>query len=240
MAAAAYDLFREEATRAGAAYASVELSTTWHRVLLCEVVLDGDAPAALREAIDDTIEVLRGIWITLLLQDDADVRRRLDSVHAAIQHDVAATERAWVKGIADPRLLARRLADRRDAHRDALAHKAPHGVGILIAQKARATEPYPSALCAAKAGLDTMLATIDVMRACETDESALALLVEDHVVLEHVAFGAIGAWRLGEIEGELAAREIEAHVSAVHERLRTRASLRPTAPRAPSIAPRVA
>jgi hypothetical protein len=212
VAAAAYDRPHRESTPSGTVYAPVRLSPVWHRVLLCDAVLDAHAPAGLRKAIDDTLDLLRVVWVGLLLETDEVVQRRLDLAHAAIQHELAQAHLAWTRGLAEEHSIVHRLVSRREGQRRALAYPEPHGVGMAFPQQSRATEPHPPALRAATRALDAMVATIDVMRTYDVDAVGLAPL---QTVLEHVGFAAVGAWRLGEIEGAQAAWMIEGQVSLV-------------------------
>lgn len=220
IAAAAYDRLGHESTASGASYAPVALSASWHRVILCRIDPD-HAPDGLRKVIDDTLGWLRVVWIGMLLEGDEIVQRRLDIAHAAVQHELGQAHLAWTRGLDEGPRIVGRLVARREAYRKALACPAPEGVGMAFPQGGRATEDYPAALQAATQALDAMLATIDVMRTYRADDVGLAPL---RTGLELVGLDAVGAWRLGEIEGARAARVIAAQVGVVDAHFRDRSA----------------
>jgi hypothetical protein len=163
------------------------------RTVLCDLVLAGDPPEALRLAVAETLAVLRVTWIALLQCDDGPERRLLDAVHAALQCELAAVEWTWSGGAGDGHALARVLAGRRERHRCALAAPPPVGVGLLIPGQARANEALPGPLVAAWEALARELGGVDPARASG---------------LRDAAYDALGAWRLREVEATDAAASI--------------------------------
>lgn len=200
LAAAAYDRAREARRRSGdrVVLVGVDLGPGVRRTLVGDLALDGDPPEVLRAAIADTLAMLRIAWMAVLQADDEDDDGRgsaIDAVHAALQCQLAATEWTWASGTADGHALGRTLARRREDFRQAIARPHPHGAGILLPQRARASEPLPRLLVDACAALD------------HAAEGATRL----HASLLHeVGYAAIGAWRLLELEDAAAAAAIDA------------------------------
>ncbi|HEY8039214.1 MAG TPA: hypothetical protein VIF15_05440 [Polyangiaceae bacterium] len=195
LAAAAYDRGLEAHRWAEdrALFVGVELETGAQRTLLCDLMLAGEPPEALRTAVADTLSVLRVAWIALLQAGDG-ARRRLDAVHAAVQCELVATEWTWSTRGTDGHALARALVHRRERHRQALTRPAPAGLGLLLPRQSRATEPLPESLLEARRTL-----ALEAARAGRPQALHLA----------SVAYGAIGGWRLGELEAASAAATID-------------------------------
>lgn len=195
LAAAAYDRGRDarRSPEDRTVFVSVDLGPGARRTLLCDVVLAGEPPESLRNAVADTLSVLRIAWVAMLHEGDGIQRRRLEAAHAAIQCELASTEWAWSSGHADARALGRTLVARSERHRKALAMPAPHGVGLLVPGRARAAEALPSALGDAhKALLDAAAKGGRARREW----------------LEEASYAAVGAWRLGEVEASVAVSAI--------------------------------
>ena len=91
----------------------------------------------------------------------------------------------------------RTLARRRERLRGAVALPPPHGIGLLLPRHARANEAFAGRLAAAWDALARALVAADRARAARLREDT-----ED----------AVGAWRLGEMEGGDAAAAIEAAI----------------------------
>ena len=195
LAAAVYDRARAAGPGLGdrAVFAGVT-ALRGGRTVLCDLILPGDPPEALRLAVADTLAVLRVTWIALLQREDGPDRRLLDAVHAALQCELAAVEWIWSGGAGDGHALARTLAGRRERHRAALAAPPPAGTGLLIPKHARANEALPAPLEAAFGELERELGRgADSARATRVREEACE---------------ALGAWRLGEIEAADAAASV--------------------------------
>jgi hypothetical protein len=167
------------------------------RTILSAVTLDGQPPESLRLAVAETLAVLRVTWIALLRCEGEPDRRRLDAVHAALQCELAATEWTWSGGSGDGHDRGRTLIRRRERHREAVAAPPPVGLGLLLPRHGRANETFAGKLAAAWDTLARALVGADRARAARLREDA-----ED----------AVGAWRLGEMEGGDAAAAIEAAI----------------------------
>jgi hypothetical protein len=170
LAAAAYDRVSpdRDASRDRVEFVGVLLDPGLRRTLLCDLTLTGDPPDCLRTVVDETLAFLKTLWIALLQHDDDDERRRLATLHAALQCDLVTADWSWSTGRAEARALSRNITRTRESYRERLAMPPPYGLGLVLPLESRATAPLPEALRMARSG---------------ADESA---------------FEAIGAWRLGE------------------------------------------
>jgi hypothetical protein len=170
LAAAAYDRAcpEHDAGRDRVVFVGVQLEPGVRRTLLCQLTLTGDPPECLRASVADTLALLRTLWIALLEGDDEEERRRLATVHAALQCDLVTADWSWSTGRAEARALARSMARAREGYRARLAMPPPYGLGLVLPLHSRATEPLPEALRIA------------------------------HDEADDGAYAAIGAWRLGE------------------------------------------
>jgi hypothetical protein len=197
LAAAAYDRAREtrRVTEDRIVFVGVELAPGMRRTLLGDVTLAGDPPEVLRAAVADALAMLRVAWIALLDADDDRTGPTLQAVHAALQCEVAAAEWTWSSATAEGHALGRTLARRCESLRQAIALPRPHGAGMLLPLRARASEPLPRALAEACAAVEGVAAGTDPVHGS---------------LLREAAYSAVGAWRLREIEESAAALAIQA------------------------------
>jgi hypothetical protein len=207
LAAAAYDRGLDERRPMDdrVHFVSVELGEGRRRALLCDVRLPGDPPLPLLAAIADTFSLLRVAWVELLKQEIADERRRLNTVHAALQQEIVTTEWSWTTRLADAATLARTLTGRRERYRATLAMPKPHGLGLLLPRQARATEDLPDMLAQARVSLVRTLGVLEMLSDRRTDGNAL---LDRAAWLRSTAYEAIGAWRLGQFEASQSAAAV--------------------------------
>src|SRR5262249_55161831 len=148
-------------------------------------------------------------WIALLHRATAAERRRLHTVHSALQQEIVTAEWSWTTRLSDAATLARTLNGRRERYRTTLVLPPPHGLGLILPRQGRAPEAFPDALLDARGALARALALLDSLADRRVDGAKLAKRAE---VLRDAAYDAIGAWRLGEVEAPHAAAAIAAAI----------------------------